>query len=63
MFPQINASDLTKVNLYDSKTKFKQYLLTYLEHYNEHKLNDWMDRIKKHDMSSAKFVNSLKINT
>jgi hypothetical protein len=39
---------------YDSKTNFKKYLMTYLEYYNEKKLNYWINNIKLHDTTKAK---------
>jgi hypothetical protein len=45
-----NSADLS-----DSKTKFKAYLLAYLDHYKEPRLNRWIEIIKKHDMSNAKY--------
>lgn len=58
MFPRIDESHKSKsipqMKQFDSKTNFKQYLITYLEYYNEKKLNYWIDLIKNHDMSSAK---------
>lgn len=52
--PESKSSKPSKEDPYDSKTKFKSYLITYLEYYKEDKLNDWINHIKSHDMSSAK---------
>jgi hypothetical protein len=41
-------------NTYDSKTKFKEYLIMYLEHYRNPLISEWIDIVKNHDMSSAK---------
>lgn len=55
IFPKISPESKKPQITFDSKTKFKNYLLTYLEHYREEKLNNWMDIIKSHDMASAKY--------
>lgn len=54
LFPKISSESKKPPIAYDSKTKFKSYLLTYLEHYKEEKLTYWMEMIKSHDMTSAK---------
>lgn len=54
LFPRIPQGSNPNAKNFDSKTSFKQYLATYLEYYNEKKLNYWIDLIKQHDMSSAK---------
>ena len=38
----------------DSKTGFKSYLIEYLKAYKESKLDEWIELINEHDMSSAK---------
>ena len=53
MFPKIDGEKINP-NKFDSKTNFKKYLIVYLESYNDKHLNEWIDQIKKHDMSSAK---------
>lgn len=37
----------------DSKTGFKSYLIEYLKAYKESKLDEWIELINEHDMSSA----------
>ncbi|RNA20174.1 tyrosyl-DNA phosphodiesterase 1 [Brachionus plicatilis] len=53
LFPKISSESKKPQIAYDSKTKFKNYLLTYLEHYRDEKLNYWMQVIKSHDMTTA----------
>lgn len=63
VFPKVPDSKSTKASNndpFDSKTKFKSYLLMYLEYYKEDKLNDWINHIKSHDMSSAKYFSLFK---
>ena len=59
LFPKISSNENLQRSsidqlIYDSKTKFKIYLTTYLENYKEEKLKEWINHIKEHDMSSAK---------
>ncbi len=54
MFPKLPQNTAVMSSTYDSKTKFKTYLVAYLEYYQDAKLNNWIQNIKHHDMSSAK---------
>jgi len=48
MFPKLPQSAPVMSANYDSKTKFKAYLVTYLEYYQDPKLNHWIQLIKHH---------------
>lgn len=51
MFPKC-----TDANNYDSKTNFKKDLINYLESYKDALVREWIEHVKSHDMTSAKFV-------
>jgi hypothetical protein len=55
LFPKMKDK-YSETNVGDSKTEFKKYMILYLEKYHEKKLNSWIDIIKEHDMSSAKYL-------
>lgn len=54
LFPRIpDSKKVEPIRLYDSKTEFKEYLMIYLEYYQDSKLQSWIEQIKIHDMRSA----------
>ena len=55
LFPRVKEDASARgPHLHDSKTNFKKYLVMYLEYYKEARLSEWIERVKNHDMTSAK---------
>ena len=52
LFPPLPAPGGNSIG--DSETHFKRDLLEYLSAYRNHRLTEWMDIAKRHDLSTAK---------
>ena len=61
LFPRIDpsaskaAATVANPKSTDSKTNFRAYLIMYLEHYGRSELKVWIDHLKAHNTSSAKY--------